>query len=97
MFLTQYVRELGDVSHVDVGYMATCLQSTYSDYSRKKKQRFRTWVEKAYLSLRKSNQFAGQLSLSKECDKEEEWLERREKDHFQIRMEEMERLNGNEM
>lgn len=77
--------------------MATSLQSTYSDYSRKKKQRFRTWVGNVYLSLRQSNQLEEQLSLSKEQEKDEDWLERREKKHFQMRMEDMEHQNSNEM
>lgn len=93
------MRGLGGVSYVDVDDMATSLQSTYSDYSRKKKQRFRTWVGKMYLSLHQSNQLGNLLNLSKEEDREEDWLERREKDHFKMRMKEIEKehQNGIEM
>ena len=57
--------------------MAAVLQSSYPEYSRKKKRVFRKLVGLVYRSLTQSNQ------LRKE---EEDWLERRERKHFEKRM-----------
>lgn len=56
--------------------MAASLQSTYPEYSRRKRQAFQSLVVRLYRSLDLSNQFSEQ----------EEWLEQREQQHFERRM-----------
>ena len=87
--LAQYVEESGRTDGVDVDDMASSLQRMYSEYGRKKKQRFRAWVSKVYLSLCRANQLEGVSSASPmKRNEEENWLECREKEHFEKRMRE---------
>lgn len=73
-FFFQYLKELGS-EVVDVDDVVANLQSTYPEYSRRKKHAFRSLVGKLYQSLDRS-------------DRQEEWLEQREREHYEKRVRE---------
>ncbi len=74
------MKQLDNTTDVDLDDMVSSLQSTYPEYSRRKRQAFRNLVVKLYQSFDKSVQFPERDS--------EDWLEQREKDHFEKRMRE---------
>lgn len=69
------MKQLDNTADVDLDDMVTSLQSTYPEYSRRKKQAFRSLVGKLYQSFDQSV-------------RGEDWLEQRERNHFEKRMRE---------
>lgn len=71
------MKQLDNTTDVDLDDMVSSLQATYSEYARRKKQVFRSLVGKLYQSF---DQYSDRDS--------EDWLERKEREHFEKRMKE---------
>lgn len=74
--IIQCMRQLGDPGAIELDDVVASLQQTYPEYSRRKRQAFRSLVGRLCQSLRTSE------------EEEEEWLEQREKAHFEKRLRE---------